>query len=173
MSVVVLVRDILVFQVDIHVLVCYFKYSCGIDTCVVSLCWCLSNETRIMSTRRSSRLSGCSGSSSGSGEERNVVPKAKRRCTRLVQVDSSLKKTASSLKETVNAVEKESTKVGRTVNKLSLRVSALEEKVKTMKEEVKVLQSEMKDQIEQHCKDILTRQQEGMKTDIVKAIDKP
>ena len=30
----------------------------------------------------------------------------------------------------------------------------------------------MKDQIEQHCKDILTRQKESMKTDIVKAIDK-
>ena len=140
-------------------------------TCVVSLCWCLSNETRIMSTRRSSRLSGCSGSSSGSGEERNVVPKAKRRCTRLVQAASSLKKTAS-LNETVDAVEKESTKVGQTVNKLCLRVSALEEKVKTMEEEVKALQSEMKDQIEQHCKDFLTRQQESMKTDIVKAIDK-
>jgi len=76
------------------------------------------------------------------------------------------------LNETVDAVEKESTKVGQTVNKLCLRVSALEEKVKTMEEEVKALQSEMKDQIEQHCKDFLTRQQESMKTDIVKAIDK-
>lgn len=33
------------------------------------------------------------------------------------------------------------------------------------------MKSEMKDLIEQCCKDILTHELEGMKTDIVKAID--